>query len=312
MDKWAGIATCTLPKETKCSNVKIINNIVGGAVWAGFTGLAHRCGESQTQQKFRNNVAHSVFWNLPESGHGMIIIPDSNDATGQSECAEASHNIAYKTLQGIAVGIQSGPTKMVARNMTAIDCRVGFVNAPVFRGNPSTKVLGESYNIKLFGETPLPDCPQNGNGGYCFKFEKAGYLLGSIYEKSKSVHPNMPVETPYHGWHGEASFNGQSHNFDLEFRGFKEKTAMGRPFRLVQSIDDPDFIQPSFFYNTKIIESSQQALAQFITPPDKWAIIKDCGQWPCSGPLNAMAKFINTQWSGTTSFLSSGELGGSF
>jgi len=34
-----------------------------------------------------------------DTGHGMIIIPDWNDKKQKEEsCAEASHNMAYKTI----------------------------------------------------------------------------------------------------------------------------------------------------------------------------------------------------------------------
>lgn len=48
-DHWTGISTCTLTKRTTCTNIKVANNIVSGATWAGFTGLGHRCGQSNTQ-----------------------------------------------------------------------------------------------------------------------------------------------------------------------------------------------------------------------------------------------------------------------
>jgi len=48
LDFWTGIATCTMPKKTSCVDIEMQDNVVAGAVWAGFTGLAHRCGEDKT------------------------------------------------------------------------------------------------------------------------------------------------------------------------------------------------------------------------------------------------------------------------
>ena len=29
---------------------------------------------------------------------------------------------------------------------------------------------------KIYGESPIPDCPQNGGGGYCIKLAKCGFM----------------------------------------------------------------------------------------------------------------------------------------
>jgi len=87
------------------------NNIVAGAIYAGFTGLAHRCGDASRQKVFRHNVAHSIYhhdreWENEDLGHGMIIMPDWNDENQKAEkCSEASHNFAYKSIQGIVLGM---------------------------------------------------------------------------------------------------------------------------------------------------------------------------------------------------------------
>jgi hypothetical protein len=140
----------------------------------------------------------------------MIIQPDENDIKQSStKCSEASHNIAYKNLQGIAIGYQFGAYTLIGRELTVIDNRVGYTLSPgVQAGIPATLIKGQSYNIKIFGESPISDCPQNGAGGFCFQFEKGGYLLAEMYEGVKSEHPIMPVEQPYHGWHSESAFNG--------------------------------------------------------------------------------------------------------
>lgn len=160
LDKWAGIATCSLPSNSACSNITMTNNVVAGAIWAGFTAFAHRCGESATQKVFKNNVAHSVFERFPENGHGMIIRPDYNDAKQMAEsCSEASNNFAYKNLQGIAVGYSSEVRKSVTRDLVVIDNRVGFAHALGARGNSIQTLVNENHNIKIYGEIEIPDCP---------------------------------------------------------------------------------------------------------------------------------------------------------
>lgn len=41
------------------------------------------------------------------------------------------------------------------------------------------------------------------------------------------------------------------------------------------------------------------AFANLWDPPEKWAIIKDCGEWPCTAPLNLLYRFENSQFIGT-------------
>jgi len=54
--------------------MKITNNIVGGSVYAGFLVPAHNCGESETQQVFRGNIAHSISGGF--NGDGAVVYPD--------------------------------------------------------------------------------------------------------------------------------------------------------------------------------------------------------------------------------------------
>lgn len=54
-------------------------------------------------------------------------------------------------------------------------------------------------------------------------------------------------------------------------------------------------------------------MANLFDPPQKWANIADCGNWPCTAPKNALFKFTNTQFSGQITQIPNGpELGGDF
>jgi hypothetical protein len=78
-DKEGGFVTCTYFSESEvCSNIKVMNNIVAGAHWTGFTAYAHECG-SYTSNTFKNNVAHSIAGS--SGGTGAIIVPDRSSST---------------------------------------------------------------------------------------------------------------------------------------------------------------------------------------------------------------------------------------
>jgi hypothetical protein len=51
---------------------------------------------------------------------------------------------------------------------------------------------------------------------------------------------------------------------------------------------------------------SPDALAYIMAPPQKWANLKDCGAFPCSGPLNILFSFMDTKYS-TGSLLNNGK-----
>jgi len=52
------------------------------------------------------------------------------------------------------------------------------------------------------------------------------------------------------------------------------------------------------FYDTTFISCETDALAYFFEPPQKWAIIKDCGAFPCTAPKNTIFSFRNTKFEG--------------
>lgn len=52
------------------------------------------------------------------------------------------------------------------------------------------------------------------------------------------------------------------------------------------------------FYDSKFIDNDVDAFAYLWEPPQSWAIIKDCGEWPCTGPYNTLFSFMNTTFEG--------------
>jgi len=52
------------------------------------------------------------------------------------------------------------------------------------------------------------------------------------------------------------------------------------------------------FHGTKFFNVESDALGYLFDPPKKWAIIKDCGEWPCTGPHNTLYSFVNTTFVG--------------
>lgn len=67
-------------------------------------------------------------------------------------------------------------------------------------------------------------------------------------------------------------------------------------FEIVSS--GSDVIPEHVFYGTTFIDCESEALGYFSKPPESWAIIKDCGEFPCTGPLNFMYSFYGNSFTG--------------
>lgn len=53
------------------------------------------------------------------------------------------------------------------------------------------------------------------------------------------------------------------------------------------------------FDQVEFVNVHNDAVAYLYTPPAEWAIIKDCGQFVCTGPLNTILKFTNARATGS-------------
>ena len=72
---------------------------------------------------------------------------------------------------------------------------------------------------------------------------------------------------------------------------------MGMPMRAFELHPmGSDIIPMHEFYDTKVINVVPEALGYFFEPPQGWAIIKDCGAWPCTGPKNTLFSFQRTSF----------------
>jgi hypothetical protein len=69
-----------------------------------------------------------------------------------------------------------------------------------------------------------------------------------------------------------------------------------RLFEIVGS--GSDLVPVHEFYDTTFINCESDALGYFFEPPQSWAIIKDCGEFPCTGPLNTIYSFKNNSFIG--------------
>jgi len=59
-----------------------------------------------------------------------------------------------------------------------------------------------------------------------------------------------------------------------------------------------DYVPIMNFYDTKFTNVEGDAMAYIYDPPQGWANLKDCNEFPCTAPLNVLLNFKRTTFSG--------------
>jgi len=183
--------------------------------------------------------------------------------------------------------------------MTFIDNRLGFTAYIANKIDEYGDLLIEFNDIKIYGESDSPDCPNN--GGFCQLYHKSGMISPSATWSGKMLHLTMASQLPPHkiksiaAWGGKAVFNR------LQFINWNSTTKNGM-LNHVFNINEysSDYTPMMEFHNTVFTNVSDDAMAYIYTPPQKWAIVKDCGNFPCTAPENTILSFKNTTFIGNT------------
>ena len=112
--------------------------------------------------------------------------------------------------------------------MTLVDNRQGF-GAMVAKKKSEYEIREDILfeDIFVFGESDSPDCPQNGDGGFCHKYHKMAFFAAQGTWSSKDLHIGSASALPPHKiksiatWYTQVKFNRVS------FINFKETTKLG-------------------------------------------------------------------------------------
>lgn len=96
-------------------------------------------------------------------------------------------------------------------------------------------------------------------------------------------------------WQVKVTFNR------LEFRNWKAKTKDGMRNTVFQlSPYGPDYIPMMEFHDTKFTNVEDDAMAYIYDPPQGWANLADCNEFPCTAPLNTILSFKKTSFTEIT------------
>jgi hypothetical protein len=160
--------------------------------------------------------------------------------------------------------------------------------------NGEMQDFGVEYNdMALYGDYALSkDCPKD--GGFCVKYEKAGLFgpvcsAGEAYDmhaQKASALPMYKHQANVGAWGGKAIFNR------VKFKGYLSKTQEQQIQRAINiNEESSDYTQMLEFYDTTFENTSTEYLTKHMDPPQKWANLADCGEFPCTGPKNTLYLF---------------------
>lgn len=291
VDKEACVAVCTYMSGgiSPCHDLTITNNIAAGCKFAGYLAPGHDCDDTSSK-RFRNNISHS------NKGVGAAVMPDGKVGKNHNSCYEMSHFKAYKTTLPCLAAFY-GTKEMRAHDITCIDAEKGVSLQTAGDGED---IMIKFYDSQIYGETEAEDCPQGHN---CYCPEKFGFMIFGNNMAGKDAHIPMASSRPIYkikafgAWGGEVEVDNVSFN---KFNTGGKTKCSNRQSVFQRNPYASDKIPFHHFYNTKFNDVDEDSVAWFTNPPKKWAIVKDCGAFPCTAPNNIILSFSDTRFSGVT------------
>lgn len=151
IDKEGCVAICSLfnTADPNCYDNKITNSISAGCVYAGFVVPGHDCGDSDNNDSFRDNIAHSM-----EQG-GAYIYPNIHTSSHHKTCYEGSHFAAYKCGM-TGAGAHFVTQEIRFTNMVMIDNTLGI---NVLTSGETDHQLSVLTHSDIYGSAGSDDCP---------------------------------------------------------------------------------------------------------------------------------------------------------
>jgi hypothetical protein len=199
-----------------------------------------------------------------------------------------------------AIAYAANTRKVVLRHMTMIDNVHGFSGHVANAEKDYNTLTVQISSNRIYGETASPDCPQKGEGGFCTKVSKYGLSSPVITYKGKKAQITHTSNAPFERIDSEPTWGGRVLLNNNRFYSFNGKTRYGRrQTAMALNPTASDYIPLQQFTNTRFHDVQAGALAYFQSPPKWWARLADCGQFPCTGPLNILYAFKGTRFTGS-------------
>ena len=276
---------CSFSETDACTRVTWQNSIFAGCPFVAFKGPGYSCNDSagaSTTNNFNNNVIHSA------NKFGIWLQKDNADASTNT-CIQMSHQkIAKTALVGLGVYLEVGEIRI--SDIVSVDNKQGIVVNIGGESDAEKKILIQ--NSFIYGDSnQVPkDCPSGAtllNVNECFCDDKVGLVVpnGTIGVNKKGPHQLKS----YANWATKPEIK------NVNFINFKTtKTNCGAKQTAIGVLGSAsDNIPVQYFTGTKFTDVLVDAMIYIFDPPQGWAVIDDCGNFPCTAPYNAIYNFYD-------------------
>lgn len=150
----------------------------------------------------------------------------------------------------------------------------------------------------IFAETEAKDCP---TAQACYCVDKIGLMFFGNNVSSKSLHIERNVNRPIQKIINYSAYGGEVIIENVSFLNFNtagQTDCQARQTIFARNPYASDKIPVHEFVNCKFVNVDTSSIAFFEDPNPEWEEIEECGQFPCTGPNNILARFRGTSFSG--------------
>lgn len=124
-------------------------------------------------------------------------------------------------------------------------------------------------------------------------------MLGSSAKKGKENHIGAISKLPFNKIKGDGTWGAKAILNRNRFVNFVGKTALMNMQSLFTINPYASDLQPVHeFIDTTFENIDSDAFGYLMDPPEAWANVKDCGEFPCTAPWNTLLSFKRTKFTG--------------
>ncbi len=180
---------------------------------------------------------------------------------------------------------------MLAQNLILVDNQVGIELGLSNGDNPNGNLT--LRNSLVVGEhIDTIECSSS--------FESKGTRkIGMFSGVSYTNYIELPYSYPVVGYHKVGASPSRGKEMQIENVKFKDFTSrrcgkgdVPQVFNLHE--ESSDLVMKHIFRDTSIENVNNVNFMYLMDPPESWATIEDCGDFPCTGPKNVLLSFEGT------------------
>ena len=281
LDEIAAFDLCN--KHQKCKDLTVIGNVAAGGERAGFA-IPTLCDSGLAE--YSNNMAHTF-------QHGTWLL--ANELCGTNNQYFGNFQ-TYKTIDEGIFAYQAF-SNLIVKNVETLDTGIGLT---IMQSGMQDYNYISIMNTTIWGESA--ELPKD-TSAFCI--DLSGMWITTTTEGGK-VFPEADLcKLPYHKFKTNANWFTEGYYTDFIFKNWPSKTRQhcASPTSKVQNIlflnpFGSDHAPVDRFINPIFDNVHSDAIIFLADPNPHWAIIKECGNFPCTGPDNAVIKFEGASFIG--------------